>query len=66
MLIARRDFRFSFEAIGFFFGGRDHATVMSNVASMDNRLRFDEELRAARMHICGELHRAGVTPHADR
>jgi hypothetical protein len=66
MLIARRDFHFTFEAIGFFFGGRNHATIMSNVECMGNWLRFDEELRAARAQICATLRCTGVTPHDDR
>jgi len=66
MLVARRDFRFTVVAIGFFFGGRDHGTVSSNVASMENWLRHDEDLRAARARICGDVRRAGVTPRAHR
>jgi Bacterial dnaA protein helix-turn-helix len=57
MLIARHDFGFSFYLIGFFFGGRNHATVMWCVESMSNRLRYDDDLCAARARICGEVRR---------
>jgi chromosomal replication initiator protein len=44
MWLARKHTRYSLEEIGNYFGGRDHATVMHAIKTIDSRLQSDTRL----------------------
>ena len=45
----------SLEAIGTLTGGRDHATVMHSVRTINNRLEFEQDFREDVMRLCNQL-----------